>query len=276
VYVYTIVAKTDAGQITEYDLTDLTGNQRVGVEKFQWVSGSDQAEFYLIEPARVVLRAGLDNHGPLLKTLANWGAFPFGRNTISWNGMDESDVLFMGDSNNIQWAMDAFSLPDNHIFVRNSGKKGFVSNISWPLQVREKKKISKPTSYNPMQQNAEQRGDFPLSLSVLDVLEMDDVGVPVVSGKIRMRLNVDPEHRGSIASQRFEPVFYVDGQFVFENEIGFFPMTFEWNADDYNSGIHYITANLRGDRSNFGMATVKVKVAPQSNHDSTEEPRSNE
>ena len=260
VYVYTLAATTAAGDYTEYDLTDITGQQRVGLENFSWLPQKKELDFYLIKPARVVVRAGLDNHGPLLKTLLNWQAFPFGKNTVHWDGLDESGVLAFGGSTNIQWAVDAFSLPDNHIFVINPDAQGFISELAWPLEYRTKKSNDKPTLYNPMQQPAEKRGDFPLSLTVLNAKEVDDESVITVSGKVLIRLDVPADFRTRIASQRFEPVFYVDGRFVFENEVGFFPMTFEWNSDNYNPGVHIITANLRGDRSNFGMASVKVRV----------------
>ena len=51
-----------------------------------------------------------------------------------------------------------------------------------------------------------------------------------------------------------------DGIFVFENETGFLPMTWNWDSTSVNPGTHYLTANLRGYEGNFGIATLKVDV----------------
>lgn len=61
-------------------------------------------------------------------------------------------------------------------------------------------------------------------------------------------------------ARRFEPVFFVDGQFAFENEVGFVPMTWNFDPRSLNEGEHYLTVNLRGYEGNFGIATLKVLV----------------
>jgi hypothetical protein len=70
-----------------------------------------------------------------------------------------------------------------------------------------------------------------------------------------------PEDLERALSRRFEPVFFVDGQFAFENEVGFVPMTWTWDPEGVNAGEHFLTVNLRSYEGNFGIASVKVVVS---------------
>jgi hypothetical protein len=77
--------------------------------------------------------------------------------------------------------------------------------------------------------------------------------VPVV-------IDVPPEMRQLVLSQRFEPVFFVDGVFVFENEVGFLPLQWTWKPTEADVGERTVTVNLRGYDGAFGIVSVKVRV----------------
>jgi hypothetical protein len=113
--------------------------------------------------------------------------------------------------------------------------------------------------YSHAQQPLESRGDFKV-LWTLPKLPRSANGVPIVSGVTPVRLDVEAVDRERALSRRFEPVFFVDGQFAFENEVGFVPMTWNFDPATLNEGEHFLTVNLRGYEGNFGMATLKVIV----------------
>lgn len=265
-YHYVIRAKTDDSKAV-YDVTDTTGGERIALKNFKWNAVEKSISFYLLKPSRVVIRAGLNNRGPLLKTIVSWEAYPFGFNKLKWNGQDESKVMDLSTNPNLELARDAFTLPENHILVRSDTRVSSVNpteedrlvNISWEKTTR--KSISNVGKTVRSNISAVQSiGDFPLDLEVMGGLAKNSNGAIDVSGSIRIRLDLDEEYSNLLVSQRFEPVFYVNGEFIYENEVGFFPMTFEWDSSKYNEGVHYLTANLRGDKSNFGMATLKLNV----------------
>jgi len=78
---------------------------------------------------------------------------------------------------------------------------------------------------------------------------------------VPLRVSVDDADLASVLNERCEAVFYVDGRLVFENQVSFLPMTWTWDPGNA-SGVHYLTANLRGYDGHFGIQTVKVYVAP--------------
>src|SRR5690606_9796731 len=120
---------------------------------------------------------------------------------------------------NLELAVDAFTLPANHVIVQGGeSTERFISNPGRQPDIRPKTREAKPKTYAPHLLPAEKRGDFPLKLTLLGSYPTDNEGVPTVSGTVAIRLDVDEKYLANIASQRFEPVFYVDGFFVYENE----------------------------------------------------------
>ena len=78
----------------------------------------------------------------------------------------------------------------------------------------------------------------------------------LLRGVVQLRAGNDD--LAAILSERCEAVFFVDGQFVFEREIGFLPMTWTWAPTFTTPGTHYLTANVRGYEGHFGMTTLRV------------------
>ncbi len=126
--------------------------------------------------------------------------------------------------------------------------------------MREPKKTPPKRMYDHAQQPYDSRGDFTISLTLPPDLPVNAEGIAVVKGIVPVRLDIADHDRARALSRRFEPVFFVDGTFAFENETGFLPMTWLWDTRGTNPGTHFLTANLRGYEGNFGMATVRVSV----------------
>ncbi len=260
-YHYTLVANTQAGETVEYDLTDLTGGDDLDVKDIQWDPDKGGLRYVLTNNARVNIRIGLKNDGPLLRTLINWVPRQGGVQTETWDGKDESGVLDLAKHARLVFAAQAFSLSDNTLLVGpNENQNMLVEKLPWGEVRREVKKRPPKRMYAHAQQPLENRGDFNIELVLPDGIKRNKAGVPIVSGSVPVRLDIDDRDRARALAQRFEPVFFLDGVFVFENETGFLPMTWNWDASAVNPGTHYLTANLRGYEGNFGIATVKVNV----------------
>ncbi|MDO3382374.1 FlgD immunoglobulin-like domain containing protein [Gilvimarinus algae] len=267
-YRYTLSAVGSDQTTGIYDLSDNSAGQVAPLRNLYWDGSTQSIRYTLAKPARVVIRVGLNNHGPLLHTVVNWVARDAGEHSERWNGSDVSQVISLAEHPRLEIAGDGYRLAENSILVLDTkarsslhaqSKPQYIEELKWPIEKRMPQQQNQHKTYAPAQRSARKRGDFPLQFSLLDTFPMDN-GIPQVSGTVAMRINVNPEDLASIASQRFEPVFFVDGQFLFESEVGYFPMTLNWDSTKHNNGIHYMTANLRGYLSNFGMATIKVEV----------------
>ena len=260
-YRYTLLAATEQGNTVEHDLSDLTGSKRMAVQHLHWDSEAGLLRYSISRPGRVNIRIGLKNDGPLLRTALSWQPRAAGRHSEPWDGMDASRVLDLSEHQQLDLWGDAFSFSDNTILVTSSTMPvALIHEMPWGRVQREVKRPVSKRMFEHSQQSHESRGDFAISLSLPESLPRNETGAAIVSGIVPVRLDIAPSDRGRALSRRFEPVFFVDGAFAFENETGFLPMTWLWNTEGTNPGSHFLTANLRGYEGNFGMATVKVEV----------------
>lgn len=260
-YTYVLKALGEDGKIARYDLTDLTGGETLSPRDVKWDAKTGLLSYVLDKPARVNVRLGLNDGGPLLRTLIDWVARPSGVREEKWDGKDASGVLDVGAHPRLAIGVQAFALPQNAILIGDpQAQVALIERLPAQRVQRPKAKVQPKHMYSHAQQPLEARGDFKVQLSLPNGLQRTAAGLPVISTSVPVRLEVDAKDRDRALARRFEPVFFIDGQFAFENEVGFVPMTWNFDPAALNEGEHFITVNLRGYEGNFGMATVKIFV----------------
>lgn len=260
-YTYTLTATNDRGR-SVHDLTELTGGQPLQAKDVRWDAQTGRVHYYLDRPARVNLRLGLES-GPYLRTLIDWVPRPAGAHAEAWDGQDASNVLNLSEHPSLKPAVMAYSLPDNTLFLGNPPERvRFVAEAA-DAAIRERSGPAAPKQLaNYAQQPLETRGDLEAILQPVGITKRDADGRWIVSGRVPFRVDVAPRDRERAIQRRFEAVFYVDGIFTYENELGYLPMTWNWDTQGLNPGEHFVTLNIRGYEGNFGTATVKVMVEP--------------
>jgi hypothetical protein len=162
-------------------------------------------------------------------------------------------------------AVNAYTLPDNTLFVGTAPNRiQFIFEPSVSAVRPRSGPVAPKRLGNYAQQPLDTRGDLDAKLHLVGDFKQDDEGRWVVSGLVPLKVDVVASDRDRTIRRRFEAVFYVDGTFTYENELGYLPMTWNWDSSRINPGEHYITLNIRGYEGNFGTATVKVLVEPSS------------
>ncbi len=261
-YRYTISAVTASGLRVVHDLTDATAGEDLTATYVHWNLKNRAIEYRISEPGRVNIRIGLKNFGPLMKTVIDWVPRSGGLQQQAWDGMDQSSVLDLSEHPNLQISVDAFALGDNAILVGPAPDAiQLISSLGADkARIPSRNVTVKKRMHFHSQQPIEERGDIDISLEIAAQTATGDTDIPVLSGRVPLRMEVSLQDRERVLERRFEPVFFIDGTFAFENEVGFLPLTWIWDTTNVNDGIHYVTANLRGYEGNFGMATIKVRV----------------
>jgi len=263
-YVYAVAAE-DAGGRVMHDVTDLTGGEALQAQDVRWDSTTGKVHYRLDQPARVNIRFGLPDGGPFLRTLIDWVPRSVGAHTEAWDGLDQSHVLKLADHPKLVTSVNAYSLSDNTLLVGAPAERVTFADVP-ENAAREPQTGAHPKRmYFHPDQPLETRGDIDTSLKIEGQFKQDHAGRWVVSGRVPIRLDVAAKDRVRVLERRFEPVFYVDGIFAFENEGGFLPMTWMWDTSTVNEGEHYVTTNVRGYEGNFGTATLKVWVVHPAN-----------
>lgn len=257
-YSYVLMARSAEGSST-HDLTDLTGGQRIEARDVRWDAEAGLIRYYLDKPARVNLRLGLED-GPYLRTVVDWVPRPAGEHAEQWDGKDASGVLDLAGNPVLRPVVSAYTLPDNTVFVGVPPRTiQFIAEKD-TLAVRERQTAIRKQIANSAQQPLDTRGDVQATLVPVGDYKRDEEGRWIVSGTVPFRVDVADADRERVVQRRFEAVYYVDGVFTYENELGYLPMTWKWDSSKFNPGEHFVTLNIRGYEGNFGAATVKVLV----------------
>lgn len=263
-YRYTLTAVTANGERVEHDLTDLTAGEDLIATDVAWDPDDGFIRYRLPSPGRVNIRVGLAHGGPLLATVLDWVARDAGFHREPWDGFDASGVLDLTRHPDLKIVIDAFGLSANTLLVGPPADQvTLITDLPWGEERRTVKRTERKRMHFHRQQPIESRGDYQIELTLPSALPRDTDGIPIVNGMVPIRLDISDRDRDRALARRFEPVFFVDGIFAFENEVGFLPMTWRWDSSGANAGIHYLTANLRGYEGNFGVATLKVRVPRQ-------------
>jgi hypothetical protein len=263
-YSYILTASNPKGRST-YDLTDLTGGQKLQVKDVRWDPDAGVIRYYIDKPARVNIRLGLEDGGPYLRTLIDWVPRPAGTHAEAWDGKDASGVLDLARHPLLKPVVTAYALSDNTLFVgAPPDRLQFVADPAASQRREHIAKLPAKEVANRAQQPLETRGDISALLTLAGHFPQDKDGRWLVSGRVPFRADVAKEDRQRVMQRRFEAAYYVDGVFTYENELGYLPMTWTWDASQLNPGEHFVTLNIRGYEGNFGTATVKVLVQPAS------------
>ncbi len=260
-YAYTLTARNAHGETT-HDLSDLTGGTSVVARDVRWDAAAGVVRYTLDRPSRVNLRLGLQA-GPYLRTLIDWVPRQAGPHEEHWDGRDASGVLSLAGNPALTPVVRAYALPDNTVFVgAPTDRLQFVAEHDAPVLRAQGESKGPVQVLDAMRQPLETRGDLMAFLDLDGRFPADGEGRRVVSGMVPFVANVRDADRERVLQRRFEAVFYVDGVFVHENELGYLPLTWVWDASRVNPGEHYVTLNIRGYEGNFGTATRKVIVKP--------------
>jgi len=259
-YKYTLVA-TGAGETVEHDVSELTGGKQSSVYKLHWDKEKKLISYRVLKPLRVNIRVGLQNNGPLMATLSDWLPRESGLHEIPWDGYDSSGVFNLADIDKVQLYSEAFTLSENTILVGPKVNEiEFVNTNKNDIIKRQRKVKRKPSMKNHSQQYIENRGDFKLRVVLPSDLPKSEAGVPIVKDIVPIRFTLTANDNKRILNDRYEPILFIDGKYFVENEVGFFPMTWNLDSTALTEGEHYLTINLRGYDGHFGTATAKIFV----------------
>ncbi len=259
-YKYTLVAVGSTGAV-EHDLSDITGGISTSIYQLEWDKKNSRITYKVLKPVRVNIRVGMENNGPLMATLGDWLPRGHGEHHIPWDGYDNSGVFDLKKMDNIQIYAEAFTLSENTILVGpDVNQVTLIEDIDWDKQLRVRKKSRKISMKNHSQQYAENRGDFKVNVVLPAGLKKSKTGAVVVSGIVPVRFSLEDKGNQRIINDRYEPILFIDGKYFVENEVGFFPMT--WNLDTtlLTPGEHYLTINLRGYNGHLGTASARIFV----------------
>jgi hypothetical protein len=246
--------ETSGGEVIEDLAVDITPNRQIA--------------YSLPAPARVLVRAGIRG-GPMMRSLANWEPRGAGMNVQRWDGMDESRVVDLRDEANLSVLVMAYRLPAHAIITTGNSALSYAEYRKlkhWPERlvdpaemalIRNKVRIARQYYVSPA------RARDPQVNLRLFAGEEELVGVPTFmpGQRVRARVEIPEADRWLIDQSLYEVAFFVDHQFVSEEEQGYTPLTWLWTVDALQPGEHILTVNVSAFDGKVGVASRKFRIA---------------
>lgn len=256
-YFFTINAIDYQNRTACYDAAAVSGGEIIIPEDLTFNIDRQLVTYRLAKTARVKMRAGIHN-GPLLKNIVNCSPRLSGLNEEVWDGKDDSGVLNAGTESNLKLMAECLTLPDDSMIARGNSEYGYFEYIT---QMPNRAGIKNPLDGNAF---ALQSGICTSGIEPSFRLELPDSdnseGVPIVKGKVPLRICLDDQVKKYAVEQRYEIVFFVDYRFVTEREEGYSPFTLIWNSKEVGNGEHILTINVAILNGKVWSASSKVFV----------------
>jgi FlgD Ig-like domain len=223
--------------------------------------------YTLERPGRVLIRVGVKN-GAMLRSLSVWRPKPAGRNSQRWNGFDERGVVDLR-TNRLALLVTAFRLPD--FTVLTTGQEGldyrkWRATQGWP----EKPDTPQGGASQPLERDGQRiarqhymarykdkEPRIEVKLSSRDGKPLS--GVDAVPQQMNVLVDLHPEDRWLMQEQLYEVAFFVDGDFVSEEENGYVPIGWVMDTTRLASGKHLLTVNLTGFSGRVGTHTLVLE-----------------
>ena len=227
----------------------------------------DDIAYTLDRPARVLIRVGVKN-GAMFRSLSVWRPRPAGRNLQRWSGFDDSGLVDLRNDR-LALLVTAFRLPD--FTVITTGQDG-LEYRSWRTAQGWPERPDGPTSdatAQALERNGERVARQHYMARYKDrepritVTLLDGAGKPLADGQslpdeLRVSVDLHPEDRWLMQEQLYEVAFFVNGDFVSEEENGYVPIGWIWSTAAMKPGRHLLTVNLTGFTGRVGTKTISV------------------
>jgi len=223
--------------------------------------------FRLPFPARVLSRAGIKG-GAMLKTLSNWEPRNTGKVIIRWDGFDQDGLYDIRKNKNLSVLVRAYRLPDFSIIT--SGNKD--------IAYREYRKTIQLSDWKPIDSSnfvLERNGKridrhyyMPRSMNLSPSVQVkfqdkypeDKQGRAIVKCPCPISVNLDDNEKPQLQESLYEIAFFIDNQFISEQEQGYVPFTWRWNPSGLKPGEHILTVNVSGLRGEVGVKSILFVV----------------
>lgn len=227
------------------------------------ISPKKNISFKLPVPARVLSRVGIKG-GAMLKTLSNWEPKNKGKNIIRWDGFDQDNLRDIRNNSQLSILVRAYSLPDNSI-ITHGNKTTSYSEYRKKIKSPDWKPINKN---NYLLERNNQRIDrhhyMPKSMTLsptvlvefIEKFSKDNQGRLLVKCPCPIKVNLVDKEKPQLQKSLYEIAFFIDDQFVSEQEQGYVPFTWNWNPSNLKEGEHMLTVNVSGLRGEVGVKSI--------------------
>jgi hypothetical protein len=256
-----------AGQTATDDPCQRTGGEVVSGTAAEQSPGGDIV-YTLSHPARVLIRVGYKG-GAMMRSLSVWRPRPAGRNLQRWNGMDDSGTVAV-PAERLALVVSAFRLPEFSVLTTGGStldyrayrlSRGWTERLDvpaadMPVQATERNGLRIARQHHmPRYKDREPRITVTLATKDGQVLPVD----APLPAEVRVSVDLHEDDRWLLQESLYEVAFFVNGDFVSEEENGYVPISWIWNTSRLPRDRNLLTVNLTGFTGRVGTKTLAVR-----------------
>lgn len=265
VYFYTVEAMTADDEKTIFDLTDSTGGESLRLDDVHYDAGKKKVTFTAAQTGRYFLRAGV-SQAFAINTLVNNKVLEAGRYELPWDGDDVSHVFNVANHPKLLLGGFGYRLSANAIIVKSTNVLADMTRPSTWIDVsadtprRVRAKDSRQGVDPGFYRSVDRYRDVALKLVLPATLAKTADGIPIIVGATPVRIELSDVDAEVMEAQRGEVVFFWDNQLIYDNEVSYYPYTFNWTPPVLDGQPHLLTGFVAGFAGNIALATVKVQL----------------
>jgi hypothetical protein len=229
---------------------------------------SGAIEYTLPAASRMLVRSGIKN-GPMLRTIIDWEPRTAGFHADRWNGRDADDVIDVEQHPQVGYLIVGYRLSDHAILTYGNSAENYrayrerkqlpIKQADYKNRLLTRNKVLiKQEFYTPVIQQKSPR--ITAKLLTSDTREETQS----VSGldELLTQVNIHELDEIYLDQERYEITFFVDNQFIAEEEQGFVPFTWRWSPGRYGiePGDHMLTINISGYAGQVGVKHIPFSV----------------
>lgn len=237
----------------------------VVIEKIRpQLDGDGTISFDLPQPARALVRVGIKG-GAMMRAIDTWSPRAAGRARVTWDGFDESRVVNLLGQAGLAVLVTAFTLPDHTIIASGNEEITYAQYRAargWTVPVvdatpgkleRDGKRLSRQASLPRSLLN-----DPRVAIRIVEPVAQVAGGAYKISGPVTFRVDMPAEDKWLVQQSLYEVGFFLDHQFVSEEETGYTPISWKWDPAGIAPGEHTMTVNISGFWGQVGVASVRL------------------
>lgn len=268
-YFYVIEAVTDTGEKTVYDLTDVTGGESIRLDEARYDAQKKTVELVAPKPGRYFLRAGI-SQSFAVNTLINNEVLVEGLQKVVWDGFDASHAFSVAEHPKLVVGGFGYRLSDNAIIVQHNdsldaanARKNRWAAVPANTEMRQKIKTTRADVDPNFNRSVDRNRDVVLKLVLPPAIQRTKSGLPIIQDETPIRVELAAEDAEVMEAQRGEMVFFWDSQLIYDNEVSYYPYTFNWNPPILDGRPHMLTAFVAGFGGNIALATIQVQLGKE-------------
>ena len=254
-----VIKSSDKNQTLDYRLTggEILKKLHTKVDK------RGNVIFKLPKPARVLVRAGIEN-GPMLRVISNWEPKNRGIVKIKWNMLDKDNLI---DISKLDFGVtvSAYALPERTIITTNNNSTNYYEYFT-----KNKFKCNLPKKYKLTKSNIAISKHFfkcrvddkdpKIYLKFPKEFEKNREIILTNDKPLNVKVLMDKEDEERFNKSKYEVTFFIDNEFASEEELGFMPISWRFVPNGLKKGKHILTVNISSFTGQVGLSSAIFEI----------------